>query len=288
MTHIILLLYLLAGVSGVGSMIYLITKYGGKSRYIQAYIGLHLSYTLLILAALVILYLRVNVIRSAMVMSIFVAVILLGQGFLCKAISQFSFIAYDSKKKKSIFWDMLPFLYAALAGLHILWRDTFFAIYPVIFGVILVFAISLWFSRRNYRTSKKQNREDRRVWILFLLFTIVVISVEITLKIFTGFLGEYSLNIPVIFLFWNFLSLSQLNKQFGTIGASPAISPESISKWQLTPREVEICQSVLRGDSNKEIASNLKISFSTVKNHIYNIYKKTGADSRVDLLNLLK
>ena len=44
---------------------------------------------------------------------------------------------------------------------------------------------------------------------------------------------------------------------------------------------------VAQGASNKQIAAALSISVLTVKNHIYNIYKKTGANSRVDLVNLL-
>jgi DNA-binding CsgD family transcriptional regulator len=42
-----------------------------------------------------------------------------------------------------------------------------------------------------------------------------------------------------------------------------------------------------RGLSNKEIASELGISPATVRTHIYNLYRKVGAGSRVELLNRL-
>ncbi len=288
MTHIILLLYLMAGLSGVGSMIYLITRYGRRSLFIRAYTGIHLSYTLLMLAALVVLYLRVNVIRSSAVMSVFVGVILLGQGFLCRSLSGFSRIAAGDRHPARPLWNLIPLFYGGLAAVHIFLRDSRLSVIPVIAGVVFFMAATLIFFRKNSKTDKNESREDRRVWFIFFLFTLLIITAEMVLKFLTGFLGEYSLNIPVIFLYWNFLSLSQLEKKFAGVSRSDEISPDSIIKWQLTSREEEISRAILRGDSNKEIASRLKISSSTVKNHIYNIYRKTGASGRIDLLNLLK
>ncbi len=48
----------------------------------------------------------------------------------------------------------------------------------------------------------------------------------------------------------------------------------------LTKREVEILIQVASGMFNKEIASNLNISERTVKNHIFNIFKKIDVSDR--------
>lgn len=53
----------------------------------------------------------------------------------------------------------------------------------------------------------------------------------------------------------------------------------------LTSREKEILQLVSTGKMEKEVASELFISLSTVKNHIANIYKKLQVNTRVDALN---
>lgn len=54
---------------------------------------------------------------------------------------------------------------------------------------------------------------------------------------------------------------------------------------ELTRREYEVVTALLRGLSNKEIASALHISERTVKNHLTQIYKKFGIDSRPQLFN---
>lgn len=48
----------------------------------------------------------------------------------------------------------------------------------------------------------------------------------------------------------------------------------------LTNREMEVLIQVANGMSNKEIATNLKISERTVKNHISNIFKKIDVSDR--------
>ena len=51
----------------------------------------------------------------------------------------------------------------------------------------------------------------------------------------------------------------------------------------LTPRELEIVQAVMSGDTNKAIARRFSISENTVKRHITHIFNKVGASTRVEL-----
>ncbi len=48
----------------------------------------------------------------------------------------------------------------------------------------------------------------------------------------------------------------------------------------LTKRELEVLNSIASGNSNREIATTLKISERTVKNHIFNIFKKIEVSDR--------
>ncbi|MGR6859243.1 helix-turn-helix domain-containing protein [Aliivibrio salmonicida] len=52
----------------------------------------------------------------------------------------------------------------------------------------------------------------------------------------------------------------------------------------LTKREIQIFKRVIRGDSNLEISSDLFISESTVKTHVYNIYKKINVTNRKEAI----
>jgi DNA-binding NarL/FixJ family response regulator len=51
---------------------------------------------------------------------------------------------------------------------------------------------------------------------------------------------------------------------------------------QLSPREMEILELVAKGRSNKEIGSQLNISFGTVRNHLVHIYEKLHVRCRTE------
>ncbi len=59
-------------------------------------------------------------------------------------------------------------------------------------------------------------------------------------------------------------------------------------KYALTKREREIIQLICEGKTNKQIEAHLYISILTVKEHITNIYKKTGVKNRVQLNNFFR
>lgn len=60
------------------------------------------------------------------------------------------------------------------------------------------------------------------------------------------------------------------------------------AKNSLSKREQEIARLILKGETKKTIEEKLFISAHTVKNHIYNIYKKLGINNRLQLLNLMQ
>ena len=59
-------------------------------------------------------------------------------------------------------------------------------------------------------------------------------------------------------------------------------------RYALTDRETELCAMIFDGKSNAEIAKELYISESTVKTHIYNLYKKTKVKSRMEIVCLVR
>lgn len=58
-------------------------------------------------------------------------------------------------------------------------------------------------------------------------------------------------------------------------------------QYKLTPREKEFIDLIYSGKSNKEIAEILFLSESTVKTHIYNIFRKMSVKSRVELIYIV-
>ena len=58
-------------------------------------------------------------------------------------------------------------------------------------------------------------------------------------------------------------------------------------KHKITEREVEVIQLIIKGKTNKEIEDILFITEGTVKNHVYNIFKKLKIKNRTQLTGLL-
>jgi DNA-binding CsgD family transcriptional regulator len=58
-------------------------------------------------------------------------------------------------------------------------------------------------------------------------------------------------------------------------------------KFRLTRRETDIVRRVVDGRRNIEIAEEIDISEQTVKDHLSNIYIKTGAENRIALMRTL-
>lgn len=61
-----------------------------------------------------------------------------------------------------------------------------------------------------------------------------------------------------------------------------------IQQYNITNREREIIDLIVKGCSNTEIGNKLYISPKTVRNHIYNIYQKTGVNNRFAFVSHLR
>ena len=96
----------------------------------------------------------------------------------------------------------------------------------------------------------------------------------------------------LFYLSWNIVSMTAAVKLFnpGEYGQTllERVPEERIKSLKLSDREVEMAVMIGQGLTNKEIASRLFISPATVRTHIYNLYQKTGAGSRIELLNMLR
>ena len=56
------------------------------------------------------------------------------------------------------------------------------------------------------------------------------------------------------------------------------------SPAELTAAETRIVEMAIKGARNKEIADQLQLSESTVKNHLHSVYVKLNVNSRRDLV----
>ncbi|MDQ1350711.1 MAG: LuxR family transcriptional regulator, positive regulator of biofilm formation [Acidobacteriota bacterium] len=86
-----------------------------------------------------------------------------------------------------------------------------------------------------------------------------------------------------------FLSLYRMRRKYIAVKINQG---ENIgcffSRHHLSCREQEIALFLLKGETNDSIENKLFISAHTVKNHIYNIYRKLGVKNRMQLANLCR
>ena len=97
------------------------------------------------------------------------------------------------------------------------------------------------------------------------------------------------LTFPLFYLLLNLMFLYYGFKYFHIKSIFPEeknfnISEEFIKKFNITKREQELIHLIYEGYSNKQIGIRLYISPATVRNHLHNIYEKTGSSNRVELL----
>jgi DNA-binding CsgD family transcriptional regulator len=65
------------------------------------------------------------------------------------------------------------------------------------------------------------------------------------------------------------------------------LSAAFIEKYEITPREREVIEILVRGKTDKEIAVKLDMALNTVQVHLKRIYRKTGAAGRFALSALV-
>ena len=61
-------------------------------------------------------------------------------------------------------------------------------------------------------------------------------------------------------------------------------SVSRMEEFQLTPREMTVVESLLKGLPNKEIAKAINVSVQTAKEHIKHIMEKTGTNTRTGII----
>ena len=123
----------------------------------------------------------------------------------------------------------------------------------------------------------------------FLPLFILDVFIDIPIRNVNDLFYDISIFLLLFYIAWNVVNAVYIVPQFNLAFPQKSIicSDQKMEMYQLSKREKEIAALICHGLANKEIAVRLDISTMTVKNHIYNIFKKTGAANRVELLNLL-
>ncbi len=106
---------------------------------------------------------------------------------------------------------------------------------------------------------------------------VAVLTVVTALLIFSPFSFKYLFSTDWIL---------QISKRDMEIIKEKVEQADRFGKYNLTPRQKEIAILLLAAKTRRQIAGELGVSESTVKNHVSELYKKLGINSRVEMFSI--
>jgi DNA-binding CsgD family transcriptional regulator len=164
-------------------------------------------------------------------------------------------------------------------------------------GLAVVATVKNRVGKDSFRQENNETLElARRMGIFALVLTPFLIYVDffdMPLP-FVGWHLPQGLHVnPLILLVWSLALLGLRSRSMLTkpVEASAVPLLDGLGfheRYAISPREREVMALLVQGLSYESMADRLCISLSTVKTHINRIYRKTGVNSKVELIHCLQ
>ena len=165
---------------------------------------------------------------------------------------------------------------------------------PLLYASIL-YILLLFFIRHRKVPQSPLLKTTRSIAVSAALYTPTFLLDDLRTTLFLE-VGHASIHFrlrlfPLYYLVFNGLLLYYgfryfLAPRIETGAGAATVSESFLSKYNITPREKELIRLLVEGYSNKKIGNALFISPATVRNHLHNIFEKTGVSNRVELIRL--
>lgn len=180
-----------------------------------------------------------------------------------------------------------PFVGSRLAGHFV---NVFSWLEYLFIGAVIGIGVLLAVGARRLARGRVRDAVVSLGLIFFLLFFLVLAGLIIGLDRTPGNIGVARLANALGLLMFNlalFLWVRAYAEAFPVETGAVFHAPSALlARYGITGRELEIIALVCRGKTNREIADELCISPQTVKDHNYNIFRKTGIKNRTQLARL--
>jgi len=306
MRHLMILFIFLTLFLGTGTIFYIYQK---SKSYPHSYLNLILKHTiffnLLVLIILLSFYLKLNILDS---LSQFQQSLILDIGYVFSTMIETGLIFYiiqivfTFKKRK--FSDKLQFIYFFIMFTLIVcyivkmilgYQNISVFLLEIIYEYITdnMLLVDIFLLINLYIFGRKlDNKNEKKLIESFVLlylgrYSILIIYFPLSkffLYIFFLFQLIFANIVPIIWIKYYFI------KYFNKLNVTKKITSvveDICKKHGLSNRQQQILELLLEGKSNREIEESLFISYHTVKNHVYNIFKKLGIKNRFELINLI-
>ena len=297
MAHLIFILFSVSTTFGIGMMIVSILLYRKESsKTLRYFIGLSLAVTLLFLADLTQAYSRISLDSTERMTFILRLLFLIsGEGLLIFILPALihSIISKPISPGQNVLYKGIGILYVCSCFLRFI--PQYQTLSDIRFFLLhLLFCWGIGMVVIHFKEIKV--KELRTAIKMLLAITIVFFPLMIIRQFreYFPFLSKIKLPTPFPFILyyfsWNIMTIHYAAKYFfrPVSGTSLTISEIFIQQYNITNREREIIDLIVKGCSNTEIGKKLFISPKTVRNHVYNIYQKIGVNNRFAFVNHLR
>jgi DNA-binding CsgD family transcriptional regulator len=291
--HIYIGMYVVSLISGTVAFFFYVEDFvRTKDLFIRRFISFHGTFSLMVFCAAIFAYINTNVVNGWLIDRLFVVVIIAGAGTLSYTMPQWFYEMTETKipgrmKRLLVAIWLTPAVAIPLLLAINSVTVTFVSIGVVMFGFAIASTYCVILVVRNIRHVKSEIKRTALVAVL-VVFPVQVILSYLDVRYMKDPNISYIVSLPLNFLILNILAVAFLFKYRAERNGSVASTVATLtSSFRLTKREGEITNLIVSGKSNKEIAYELSIDQSTVKNHIYRLYRKVGVSSRVQLVRIM-
>ena len=176
--------------------------------------------------------------------------------------------------------------YDLLYTIHEIWILSMITIIPMFLADLINYSF------KNYQWSTQKRKSIRIFGIVYLILYLYFAFSNVDFYFLKFNIDEFD---PILFLLLNLWPLIWIKFYYEHYEEvrndnvrEQKNSTNLFADYNISDREREIIELIISGKSNKDIEQKLFISFNTVKNHIYNIYKKLGVSSRSQLIHFFQ
>ncbi len=183
------------------------------------------------------------------------------------------------------------FLLAVTAGMAFLIPEP--VTFPIIGAFICGVAICIGNTATNYILGGVAYKYAHPIFFRLLCGIMVIYYLvgstvaDLFNRLFPAQYGYITFGVSIGFIFISvILSPVLYNKLFAAKWSDNKQKQADFDKYKLTPREKELATLLLTGMAQKNIAIEMGISYSTMKFHLNNLYRKLEVQSRVEFFAL--
>jgi DNA-binding CsgD family transcriptional regulator len=310
MEHVLIAFYIIAVFAGGLSLFYASQlKRIHPVPFLSSYTGFILFFCLLVVYYLMNIYFYVNllgpspsfsvilkfytIVRSLIFFSIVAGLVL----FFIRSVWQLI-----QKPVDRLFWHLFiaslaVFVFSYGIGAALFFKDNNYEWLLSTRNVLLVWKMTVPIAAMvflyRYRLGLRDSVRKKMTNIFITFYSLGFIFLYLRTKIHVSKIGGESLHIFVLFLFGIF-PIFWLIRYFqpGAILSEIPVASKNVldgieKKYNLSRREREVMDLILKGQSNKEIMRVLFLSHGTIRNHTSNLYQKLGVSSRLKLIQFI-